>query len=363
MSSRIDAGEARWTKATRINGAVARKDRAPRGHAIGRPRHLGPRSRADIVEFAYDAFIGATRTGLIRSWNHAAARLFGYTAAEAIGRHISLLSGAAQVKEHAGLIASALTGALAAPIETACRRQDGIMVAVELNIVPIRGGRGEVGALAVTARDISARNLEDIHRSLVTEELAHRVKNALATVQSIAKLSLRGAASLEVFSVVFSARIQALATTHMALTQNAWKSADLGDLVAAELAPYVQAGGARPAVLGPKVELAPPRALAFGMLLHELATNAAKYGAFSVPDGRVDVSWEMHGAGGATRLRLMWGESGGPAVAQPTRQGLGTRLVTRELAEELGGTVTLTFPSAGVRCAIDVPLPMPAEGT
>jgi two-component system CheB/CheR fusion protein len=359
----LQANRGRVLSLTEINTSIGRA--LPRGHVIGRhwqTPHAVLRSHAAIVEFAYDAFIGATGDGIVRSWNHAAARLFGYKAMEIIGKHVSILSGAEQAQEHNGLIASARAGVLAAPIETACRRRDGTSVAVEFNAVPIRSISGEIVALAVTARDISARKLADAHRTLVTEELAHRVKNTLATVQSIAALCLRGAASLEAFSIVFAARIQALSTTHMLLTQNGWKSADLGELVKAELAPYIQAGAAPPDIAGPRVELDPSRALAFGMVLHELATNAAKYGAFSVPEGRVDVSWETRAAEGGPRLRLMWCESGGPAAVQPARQGLGTRLVTRELAQELGGAVTLAFPRAGVSCMIDIPL-RPASTT
>ena len=270
------------------------------------------REHAAIVEFAYDAMIGMTLDGMVCTWNHAATRLFGYTADEAIGRHLSFLADPTQAAEHRDLLTRACGGAFDAPVETTRLRRDGTVVDIELNLMPIRGADGAVIALAGAARDVSARKRADTHRKLLADELAHRVKNTLATVQSIARHSLQGAASLESFGVAFNARLGALSTTHTLLTQNSWAGVLLSDLVTAELSAYAQAGTARWSAAGPVVVLDPQRALALGMALHELATNAAKYGALSIPGGHISVWWDSRTVGDETHLHLAWREADGP---------------------------------------------------
>ncbi len=314
------------------------------------------RVHAAIVEFAYDALIGTTLDGKICTWNHAAARLFGYTAIEAVGRNLSFLAAPAQDAEQRDLLVRACGGSPDAPRETTRLRRDGTTVDIELNFMPIRDARGNAIALAAVARDISARKRADTHRALLAEELAHRVKNTLATVQSIARHSLQGAASLESFGAAFSARLGALATTHTLLTHNGWAGVLLSDLVEAELSVYASAGTTCWSAAGDVVVLDPQRALALGMGLHELATNAAKYGALSAAGGHVSVSWELRKVGEETRLTLAWQETGGPAVAPPTRRGFGTQMMTRGLAREMDGEVVLSFPEAGACCRMDVPL-------
>ena len=150
------------------------------------------REHAAIVEFAYDALIGTTLDGMISTWNHAATRLFGYTATEAVGRNWSFLTEPSQAGEQRDLLARACGASDSpdAPRETTRLRRDGTTIDIELNFMPIRDAHGDVIALAGVARDISARKRGDAHRALLAEELAHRVKNTLATVQSIARHSL-----------------------------------------------------------------------------------------------------------------------------------------------------------------------------
>ena len=150
-------------------------------------------------------------------------------------------------------------------------------------------------------------------------------------------------------------------TTHSLLTHNSWAGVLLSDLVEAELSVHAPAGTTRWSADGGVVVLDPQRALALGMGLHELATNAAKYGALSTAGGHVSVSWDSRTAGDETRLTLTWQETGGPVVAPPTRKGFGTQMMTRGLARELDGEVTLSFPEAGARCHMDVPLSSRAQ--
>ena len=321
------------------------------------------REHAAIVEFSQDALISTTLDGIIRSWNPGAEHLFGYNAAEAIGKPIGLLCDLDLTDEQSGLIAQAKAGKSAGPVGTVGVRQDGAKVDIELAVMPIRGPDGTVAALAVSARDIAERKEADVHRSLLLRELSHRVKNTLATVQAVAIQTLRTTASPDDFAESFSSRLMALAKTHDLLTQSEWQGALLRDIVEAELAPYQNEAHTRWRCDGPATRLAAKTALALGMAFHELATNAAKHGALSVPNGRVAVSWDRRPDGAGDRLHMAWVETGGPPVVKSGRMGFGTRLIGDGLAYELDGEVALEFEAAGVRCAIDIPLLQPEDSS
>lgn len=187
-------------------------------------------------------------------------------------------------------------------------------------------------------------------------ELSHRVKNALATVQAVATQTLRTAKTPEAFAASFSARLMALAKTHDLLTQGEWQGASLRDVATVELTPYQDESNTRWHCNGPVIQLEAKTALALGMAFHELATNAAKHGALSVPSGRVDITWERQVNEGGPRLRLVWAEHGGPSVHLSSHKGFGARLIGDGLAYELDGKVSLEFETTGVRCMIDIPL-------
>ncbi|MFG5120380.1 sensor histidine kinase [Methylorubrum sp. POS3] len=183
-------------------------------------------------------------------------------------------------------------------------------------------------------------------------ELNHRVKNTLATVQSLARQS-RGS---EEQVVQLENRILALSKTHDLLTRRDWTRAPLHQVLENELSPY-RSGEGHVILSGEEVELPPRYVLALGMTAHELTTNAAKYGALSTEEGRVNVAWRVkRSESGRERLRIEWSETGGPAVAPPRRRGFGSRLITGGIARELDGEVQLDFAPAGLRCVIDVPL-------
>lgn len=184
---------------------------------------------------------------------------------------------------------------------------------------------------------------------LLINELNHRVKNSLATVQSIAAQTARRAVSVEAFRETFDARLVALSATHNALTRAGWESASLRELVEQELSPYA---AAQITTDGPAVELAPGHALAFGMALHELATNAAKYGALSRPEGALSVRWVVEGG----NLELWWREAGGPAVVSPTTRGFGSRLIEQSIVRQLGGHARFDFAPTGLQVRLAAPL-------
>jgi len=192
------------------------------------------------------------------------------------------------------------------------------------------------------------------HAEVLVKELNHRVKNTLATVQSIAAHTLSSVDA--VVKDRFYARLVALSRTHDLLALAGWEGADLRELLLQELEPFRAAEAGRFVVDGPDLKLPPKSALALGMAFHELATNAAKYGAFSTSSGQVRARWELPPSGRGEALRLRWVESGGPPVKDSSRRGFGRMLIETGLPLELDGTVDLAFAAEGVVCTIDLPL-------
>ncbi|MEE1657908.1 PAS domain S-box protein [Microvirga sp. CF3062] len=207
------------------------------------------------------------------------------------------------------------------------------------------------------AFEITERKLWEERQHLLINELNHRVKNTLATVQSLAAQSFRdvGASSGPNFTA-FQERLFALARAHDILTRDNWEGAELRDIVGEVIEPYCRESSGRCDIDGPRVRLTPSMALALSMAVHELATNAAKYGALSVSTGQVSISWSVL-PGNPRQLTLCWQEQGGPPVAFPKRKGFGTRLIERSLAQELAGEVSLAYVPTGVVCTVKAPLP------
>ena len=195
-------------------------------------------------------------------------------------------------------------------------------------------------------RDVTEQKEMEARARLLMNELNHRVKNNLAIVQSIARQSLKGAASTESL-VAFENRLLALAAAHNLLTSSSWHEAEMTDLVEAALRPFGRVGD-RIYVEGPIVPLQSTAALALSMGLHELATNATKYGSLSNETGTVDIRWSLTDA----HLTIIWKERGGPKVEEPQRKGFGLRMIERGVARELGATVTPEFASDGLQVTI-----------
>ncbi len=218
------------------------------------------------------------------------------------------------------------------------------------------------GRLRVTGftRDITSRKEAEIRQSLLVRELHHRVKNNLATVLALANLSGRDAVSVEDYKTKLRARIQSMARSHSLLNENSFRSAFLRTLLLDELEPYAQGDRDRIAIEGPDVDLPPEAALALGMAMHELATNAGKYGSLSCERGRLDVRWEVltecEGEAERRRLRIVWRESEGPPVVRPQRKGFGSRLLESVIGEQLKGRVELRFEPDGLVAVIEASL-------
>ncbi|HEX2137713.1 MAG TPA: HWE histidine kinase domain-containing protein [Microvirga sp.] len=241
-------------------------------------------------------------------------------------------------------------------VELRYRRRDGTYRWHLARADPLRSAEGAITGWFGASIDIDDIRRAEEHLRLLVNELNHRVKNTLATVQSIATQSFRdvedepGGASAAARRA-FEARLLALARAHDVLTRENWEGADVTEVVAG----VIDVHGGRVRVEGPSVRLSPKLALAVSMALHELATNAAKYGALSNDRGHVVITWTVEGDADP-RLHLHWRERGGPPVAPPGRKGFGSRLIERSLTAELGGSVRLTFEPDGVECVAEVPL-------
>lgn len=224
-----------------------------------------------------------------------------------------------------------------------------------MRVRPYRTVDNKIDGVVVTFVDISERRRSSDQRTVLLQEMNHRVKNSLATVQSIAFQTFRYTDTLEAFRQTFEARLLALAKTHDLLTKNDWETASLRELLLAELEPYGGIESSRFALDGEDIQVGSAVALALGLVFHELATNAVKYGALSVPGGRIEIGWKI--PDGEDRLHWHWIETGGPPVKSPNRRGMGTKVIERGLMHEFGGKARIDFDPSGVKCSIDLPLP------
>ncbi|WP_445503209.1 sensor histidine kinase [Microvirga sp. G4-2] len=215
---------------------------------------------------------------------------------------------------------------------------------------------GVPGRAVGVALDITDRKRAEGHQQLLINELNHRVKNTLTTVQSIVTQSLRNARTAMEARDAVEGRLFALSRAHDILTRENWDGASLHEVVAHAIEPFQASGGDRFQVSGDDVRLPPRIALAIAMAFQELGTNAAKYGALSNETGRIAIEWTIEDTEGAPHLRMVWQEMNGPSVVKPQRRGFGTRLIERSLAQELNGSVKITFAPSGVVCTIDAPL-------
>jgi PAS domain S-box-containing protein len=226
------------------------------------------------------------------------------------------------------------------------RPDDGRLVWLNSTAVGMKGTQGEMAKAVGVVRDISAEKEEAAQREGLVAELDHRVKNVLASVQSLAAQSARRTVSLEAFLKTFFGRLEAMAAAHTLLTATRWRGAEIGHVAAAELGGLAQ-GQAR--WEGPDIVLSPRATHALTLALHELGANAVKYGALSTETGRIDVTWKATPGGG---FELVWTERNGPIVTPPTRRGFGSTLLERVTGRELGGTARLDFRAEGLRAVL-----------
>lgn len=237
-------------------------------------------------------------------------------------------------------------------IEKRYVRPDGSIVWVNNSVTRVQVCKNAPVTILAVGADITERKQAEELQRLLVNELHHRIKNSLTIVQSIANQTFKGAGIPADIKRAFEGRLAALAAANNTLAHGNWKSASMRRIVEDAVAPFASSPE-RFVVEGPDLPLPSKTAISLALTLHELGTNAAKYGALSSTGGRVQLRWQVDEG----RLKLIWHESGGPPVLLPKEQGFGTRLIERSLAAELGGRVTITYPPDGAVCVIDAPLP------
>jgi PAS domain S-box-containing protein len=305
---------------------------------------------ASIVEFTDDAIVSKNLNGIITSWNKSAERLFGYLAEEAVGKPVTILIPPERLDEETAILERIRRGDRIDHYETVRRRKDGSLIDVSLTISPMRDAEGKVVGASKIARDITERKRGEAQISMLAREAEHRAKNLLANVKAMVQLSQ--ADTPAGLKEAIAGRIEAIANVHSLFAQSRWTGAELGSLVMQELSPYSRDGEMRTQIDGPSVMLKPNVGQAIAVALHELATNAAKYGALSVATGQVHVEWSRAADG---QLVLRWTELGGPPVNAPTRKGFGTHAMETMIRDGVRGEVRLDWRAEGLACEIAVP--------
>jgi len=298
-----------------------------------------------IVEESEDAIISKDLSGIITSWNRGAERLFGYSAREAIGKPGTLLIPADRHNEEPEILDRIRRGERVPHYETVRVAKDGSPIDVSLSVSPIRDAIGNIIGASKIARDISERKRAQARQELLTREIQHRTKNIYSVVQAVVARSFAGKRTVEEAQESVLTRLRSLAQTHALLVETEWQGADLADVVRAELSPYP----GRTNVKGPSLLLSARAAQDFALALHELATNAAKYGALSNSTGQVHITWSIDGSEQNRTLAFRWQERGGPPVKRPTGKGFGSAVLEHVKATYSEAPSRIEFDPDGVR--------------
>jgi PAS domain S-box-containing protein len=298
---------------------------------------------ASIVEFSADAIVSKSLDGIITSWNKGAERIFGYSAHEAIGQPITILIPDDRQSEEREILTRVRRGERIDHFETVRQHKHGSLVVVSLTVSPVKDANDKIVGASKIARDITEQKRNQERIATLAREAEHRSKNMLATV--LAAVNLSQSSSPEDLKQTIVGRIEALANVCSLFVATRWIGADLSAIATQELAPY---SGKRLLIDGPQILLEPGVAQAIAVALHELATNAAKYGALSQSNGHVHLQWS-HAADG--QLHLSWTETGVPAAQKPTRKGVGSRLIEGMIGQ-LKGNVRFDWRKDGLVCEI-----------
>lgn len=340
--------------------------RNPAGDVIGAVNaliDLQTQTRADeattrlaaIVESSMDAIVSKNINGTITSWNDAAERLFGYTAAEAIGRPVTILIPDDHLDEETLIISRIKAGERVPTFESVRRRKDGSLVPVSLTISPVRDGMGSIVGASKIARDISRHKESEQRIRMLMREVNHRVKNQYAVIIAMIRETSKRATNPAVFERQVRERIMALSESHDLLVNADWRGATVTELLHAQLKAFAHSD--RMGITGASLVLQPNAVQYLGIAFHELATNSAKHGVLSGNTGRLDISWDVFaGTDGIKTFRLVWREAGGPPVDSAAGRGFGSVVLERVAPQSLSGTGKLDFDAGGVTWTIEAPL-------
>ena len=301
---------------------------------------------AAIVTSSDDAIVGKTLDGIVTNWNKGAERIFGYLAEEIVGKSIKTIIPPEYHEEEDRILERLKRGERIENYETTRQRKHGSRIEVSLTISPIRNSLGKIIGASKIARDITERKRFETQLALLAREAEHRTKNILATVQ--AAVHLTRASSTDELKKIIDGRIQALAKVNSLLVRSHWNGAELNAVIANELSGFSQGDDRRVRIEGPDLFLNADVAQAVAIAIHELATNAVKYGALSVEGGRISVSSSLS----AERLAIQWIESGGPPVDAPKREGFGTKVIDNILQGKPAGRARFEWRKSGLRCTL-----------
>ena len=310
-----------------------------------------------ILSLIGDGVVSTDQDGHIILFNRAAEDIFGYTMNEVLGRSIDTLIPTRFHDQHREDVSrfcasnAPLRRSMGVGREVLGRRKDGQELAIEATLSrQMIGGQHIVTAVV---RDVSDRKIVEEHHRVVANEVAHRLRNTMAVVSSIVTLTARTAPSVVEFKEALLGRFAAISRTNDSLIRGSWTEASVRLLLEAELAPYGDNAG-KITLTGPDLSIEGHLAVALALVLHELATNAAKYGALSTSAGLLRVDWRVS-PDTTSLLELIWEERGGPAVVPPTQRGFGSRLIAHSLGAH-GGRAALTYAPQGVNCIIRLPV-------
>ena len=301
------------------------------------------------MESSDDAIVGKNFDSVITSWNKGAERIFGYSADEVIGRPITIVIPHERRDEEHEILSRIKKGERIDHFETVRQRKDGGLIVVSLTVSPVRDDEGKIIGASKIARDITEQKRNQERISALAREAEHRSKNLLTIVQAIVRISQGD--TPEALKRAIDGRIRALAHVHSLFVETRWLGADLKTIATNELAPYFEKDEERVRMGGPQVLLEPDSAQAVAVTLHELSTNAAKYGALSASGGKIELQWVRDRDG---LLVLQWVETGGPAVQSPTRRGFGGRII-EEMVRQRKGKIDYDWRPEGLVCNITLP--------
>lgn len=297
---------------------------------------------ASIVESSDDAIVSKDLDGIVTSWNRGAQKLFGYAQEEMIGTPIAILKPPDRSNEEPDILARIRRGESIDHYETVRRRKDGTLVDISLTASPIKDALGTVIGASKIARDITKAKEAQARQDFLTQEIHHRTRNLFAVVQSIVARSFVGKQTVREAEAAVLDRLHTLAQTHAILSDTDWHGADLTEVIRKEMSPY----SGRAVINGPGFPLEAKAAQNFALAIHELATNAAKYGALSNGVGTVRIGWHVDQP--TAVLTFRWEESGGPPVAVPVRKGFGTAVLEQVMSAYCDEPPRVQFNERGV---------------
>jgi PAS domain S-box-containing protein len=319
---------------------IGEKKQAERGAAM----------LAAIITSTTDGVVSKTLDGIITSWNKSAERILGFTEADMLNTSIRRIIPADRQAEEDRILATVLAGDIIDNFETVRIRNDGTLIDVAVTVSPVRDASGRIVGASKIVRDITDKRQTRDQLHTLLAEVNHRSKNLLSLVQAIARQMTRQGHQLDLDR--FLERLQALTGNQDLLIQNGWRFIPLADLIRSQLRSFGDAIGNRIRIEGPSIELTPESAQAIGMAIHELATNAAKFGALANHEGRVDIGWTRDDLS----FTMHWIEQDGPQVAPPKRRGFGSKVISDMVRLSLDGTVDVLFPLSGLRWHLACPI-------